>query len=97
MGRPVVSIGVPCHLSFVIDPRSGGAIFPTECAKVGYFRAIKVNEQSTRLGEGGRCEANTQDCGQDKVAQSVAAVNVHQTFDKAVFKLMLNPLSKQVM
>ena len=77
MELPVVSRGVPYHLPRVVDPDSE-AIVSTECAKVGCFLAVKVNEYSMLLGERGRCEPNSQDCGQDKVAQCVAVVNVHQ-------------------
>jgi hypothetical protein len=88
MALPAISPGYPgypYHPPGVVDPVSGAKV-STECAKGSRFLAVKVNEKSVLLGEHGRCEPDTQDCGQDKVAQFAAVVNVHQTSEKECLK-----------
>jgi hypothetical protein len=75
------SVGAPYHLPGVVD-RGSDTIVSTKRAEIGYFLAVKVNEKSVLLGEHGRCEPDTQDCRQDKVAQGAAVVNVHQILKK---------------
>jgi hypothetical protein len=82
--------GVPYHLPGVVDPGSVAIASSTECAKVDCFLAVKVNEKSTLLGEHGRCEPNSQDCTQDKVAQGIAGVNVRQILHKDQDKICVS-------
>jgi len=77
MGLPVFGRGLPYHLPGVVDPESV-AIVSTKRAEIGCFLAGNVNDKTMRLGERERCEPNTWSCGQDKVAQGAAVVNVHQ-------------------
>jgi hypothetical protein len=71
--------GCPYHLSHVVDPIRVANVSTGECVEVGCFLAVKVNDKRRKLlRERGRCEPDSQDCGQDKVAQCVVTVNVHQ-------------------
>ena len=52
----VANVGVPYHPPSIVDPGSVASV-STECAEIGCFLAVKVNDKRRKpLGEGGRCE-----------------------------------------